>query len=370
MAVAAAPSLDDLFELGRAEAALTRPELGVAEGDISEMAIMGGATMADHVAGYAAAEIKAMFLDGAEGQKLTDLVFDRTGILRNPATTPVGVIQVTKAFPGIAYTIPAGSFVTTEPDANGVKQRAYLDVDVVWNLDEVGVKDVACTGASVGPEGNVGALGFVRFENGALTVAGFTVGNGERFAGGSPEESDPDLRARARDFYRTLRRGTLAALEFGAKVVPSCRRATAVAERSLITGKKTGLVFLYVADADGTSNDAMTAAVALEMINWTAAGDNVQVLAGAQLLLPISLTLTVRAGLAVDVIVANVKNLIVARLNRLKAGETCYRSQIKQAAMNVDPENILECTVVSPAADVAPDANELIRTLTTIITVA
>jgi hypothetical protein len=192
----------------------------------------------------------------------------------------------------------------------------------------------------------------------AVTNSAVTVGGGE-------EETDEELRERIRSFSTTLRRGTLAALEYGALQVATVSQSTAVEDST------TGLTTVYVTDASGASNAAMVADVVDELENWRAAGSLVTVTGGSLYTLnPIQITLSVRTGVDTAAIAADVKDAIVARIARLKIGETCRREIIQQAALNVDPDNITGCTVVLPAADVDPADNQVIRTLAAYITVA
>jgi hypothetical protein len=128
---------------------------------------------------------------------------------------------------------------------------------------------------------------------------------------------------------------------------------------------------VYVSDTNGGSNANMVSKVIIELFNWRAAGALVSVSGGALYdLTPITLSLTVRAGVDTTSIATNVKAAIVDRLARLKIGETASRQAIAQAAMNVDLENITNVNIVNPATDVVPTSpNQLIRTTVGDITI-
>ena len=163
------------------------------------------------------------------------------------------------------------------------------------------------------------------------------------------------MRERARAYSTTLRRATLAAIEHGAKEGAAVYSATAVEDAG-------GIVMVYCTDVDGNSNAGMVADVLLELDEWRAAGVVVNVVGGSlYTLTPIILSLQVRVGVDTQALVAAVKTAIVARLDRLKIGETAYRSAIQAAALNVNV-NILGCTVTTPAADVVPGDQQMIRT--------
>lgn len=361
---APAPSQDDLYNDAKAELVVRRPDLTVLDGDISDMVLASIAAVGDRIVGYAADRIKATFVDGAAGEDLTKLADDHWNVERVAAVAAVGTVSFSRAsFAAGAGDVNAGSVVATQRDALGVEVRFLTDALVHFGATELGPKSVVVTAADTGTAGNVAAAAINRVVT-TLFDSSITVTNAAITVGGAEEESDDDLRDRVRSFSSTLRRGTLAALEYGAKLVTTVKQATAVEDG-------TGAVTVYVTDASGASNAAMVADVIAELENWRAAGSLVTVTGGSLYSLnPIEITLSVRTGVDTAAIADDVKAAIAARVARLKIGETCRREIIQQAALNVDPDNIVGCTVVLPAADVVPTATQLIRTSTSYITVA
>ena len=116
----AAPSFDDLMNLGKAEAIIRRPSLGIRVGDISEMLIAGAAAMADRLIGWFAERVGATFLDGASGDDLTQLAADHWAIQRRAATNSVGTVTFNRASAdGTAQSFPIGTTVATARDSQG-----------------------------------------------------------------------------------------------------------------------------------------------------------------------------------------------------------------------------------------------------------
>jgi len=358
-----APSFDDLYNLGRSEAIIRRPELLIATGDISDMILAASAAMGDAVVAYLAEQIRATFLDGASGDALAKLTDDHWGIQRQDAAAAVG--QVTFTRPSSGGGEPSGSLaigfiVATEPDENGERQEYALTAAASWALSETGDKTVAVAAAATGRAGNavagaVTALTSVPFDS---TI---TVTNAAPMAGGVEAESDEALRERARQFPATLRRGTLAALEYGAKLVVGVATATA-------TESATGLVAVYIADADGLSNYELEQAVAEELENWRAAGVVVEVAGGTLVEQAINYSLTVALGTDVAALEPLIESALTARLERLpvsdgtSAGPAVLRREvIASTVIAVDPAAILGVTVATPAADVVPPAGSLVR---------
>ncbi len=359
-----APSFDDLFADFQAEAQDRRADLTFDAGDIAEMYAYGGAAMADHLAGYFARRIAATYLDGAEKDDLTTLADDHWNIQRFVPNAASGEVTFNRASAAAgAGTLPQGFIVGTAKDQLGREVQLITDEDVTYGALETGNKTVGVTAQLEGIVGNVATVGAV---NRLVTVpfdATITVSNAAAIAGGTEAESDDELRERVRNFSPTIRRGTLAALEYGAKQVVGVAFATAVEG-------DTGVVSVYVSDSAGASNPVMTDAVEAELENWRSAGILVNVYGGTIYNITVDVTLTVRPGVNTAAIASKVKAAIVATVNKLKIGETLYPLQLRTAAKNVDPDGIVDVTIDDPAVGVVPLATQLIRTTAGSVTVA
>src|SRR5690348_756703 len=102
----AAPSWQDIYDLGKATAQVLRTELAVLIGDISDMLLSAATSMSDRVIGFGAEEFKKTYLDGASGDDLTTLVDDHWGIQRHAATQATGQIRLSRTS---ANGAPAGT---------------------------------------------------------------------------------------------------------------------------------------------------------------------------------------------------------------------------------------------------------------------
>lgn len=355
----ATPNAQDLYDLGRAQMLVLRPDLQMRPGDISDASVWSAAAMGDVILGYGAGRDKARFLDGAEDQDLDQLANDRWSVTRDAAQKALGTVTFTHASPQ-SGTIPAGTRVATAPDAAGDFQEFVTDVNLVFAIESS--KSVTATAVKAGRGGNVQATRITRILD-TLFVAGFTVNNAARFVGGSDEQDDIDYREEVRGINRTRQRAIKAALEAGAKTVPGVFTATAVID------PVTYLVTVYVADADGNSNSAMVAAVDLALDDWAAAGATVTVVGGNLRNESITVTLAVRAGVDTVALRERVREAIVGQVNRLKIGDTLYKSYIAAAARAADPIGIVDVEVNIPALSIVPASNEIIRTATTLVTV-
>ncbi len=357
-----APTWQDLYNTGKAEAVLRRPDLAVREGDVSDMFLAGGAAMADRSVGYAAERFDALYLDGARGEDLTLLAADRFGVERTAAVKATGTVTITRSSATAATaTYVVGTIVATERNALGEEVRYLTTAAASWAISENSAKTVAVQAEVAGRAANNGTA------NSVTRILSSSPGNGSYaitassvMVGGAEEESDEALRERCRGINATRERGTIDALETGAKEVPGVTRANAVED-------STGLVTVYVTDEDGNStgtthtvsssvvdDGTMTAKVAIELEDWRAAGSLVNVTGGTLQTVDITVALTVRLGIDVAALVFAVQTAIETAITRLQIGETLYKSYIQAAARLVDPDNILEVTVALPLTDTAP----------------
>lgn len=355
-----AEAWQDFYDLGKATLQTRRPKLVVEEGDVSDAVIAGGASMATALVAYANRKFRATFLDGAEEDDLTERARDR-GVERDTGSKSVGYITLTRPTAGMgAGTIPAGKRVATETDSTGAFASFTVENDVVFAGGDLTKTNILAKCTVVGKTGNVAENTVVRFVDNIFDPT-IVPSNAARFTGGIEQESDEELRDRVRGFFLTQARGTIDALDYGARQVPGVDRVS-------ITVDSSGVVTVFVADAQGNSNAALVAAVAAELENWRDAADVIYVTGGVIVNQAITLTVTVRTGVDVNAMLANIRDAIISRVGRLNPGETLYRDMISAAVRDVDREAIVSADIITPAANVAPTANQLIRTNSGIIT--
>lgn len=350
-AMAGAPTFQELYDIGKAESLIRRPSITFKPGDVSDMVLGGAAAIGDRVIGYVADRFKATYVDGARGADLTTLADDHWGIVRVAAVKASGQVTITRSSATVnPFTLPAGSILATIRDSQGNEVRFVTLAPASWAASTNGARTVAAEAEVAGVGGNVAAAKVTRIISTTLDGT-YVATNAAPFTLGAAEESDADLRERIRQYPSTLRRGTLAALEYGAKQVPGVKYASAVEDG-------TGGVNIYVTDSSGvatgtpttcapsvTDLGTTTTKVAVELESWRAAGSLVTVNAGQVLSVDIAVTLTVRAGVDVAQLITYVTNAISARVALLKIGETLYRSAVQAVIRNVDPVNIVEAGV-------------------------
>ena len=357
-----APSFNDLLSVGQAEAQSLRPDLLFAEGDVTVAQLHAAAAMADAVIRYAAQAFKETFIDGATGDALTTLVNDHLNIQRHPATSAQVTLRFTRTSGGAAGSIPLGTEVATDYDANGDRVVFTTDVAVTVPISNNGPFDVAATATTQGTGTNVPAASLTNI-NSTLFDSTFSVTNLAASGGGNAEEKDEDLRVRARNFFLTLRGGTLAALEQAALSVPEIRVAIA-------TEDSNGITTVRVSDEDGNSTLEMIADAVVAINLVRAAGSVYTVTGGTASLVALGIGLVVRDGFSVAQVSSQLVAAAEARINRIRVGGTLYLDGVTAAIIGLYPDDIFDVDYqtmtiggvpVVPPADYTPDASIVLR---------
>lgn len=344
-----APSFADLLLVGQAEAQARRPDLVFADGDITEAQLHGAAAMTDAGIRFSAQAFRDTFLDGARGDALTALVDDHLNIQRKEASQSQVIVSWSRTTSGPGGTIPNGSTVATVFDATGETVEFTTDSDFIVGAGLNGPFLIACTAVLAGRTGNVAAGAITRLIDQPAFDPNFSITNTAGAAGGNDEESDEDLRTRAREFFLTLRRGTIAALEFGAK------RVLTVAIAKAIEDTTTGITTVRVSDSDGGSTQQMINDVLTELEDWRCAGSLVNVEGGNRVEVSMSITITAkRDGFSVEQAESQMEEAIIARAAKLRSGETLFLDTVKGAVTAVFPDDVLALTIDTIVVDGVP----------------
>ena len=315
------PTWQALFRVGRDEILARSDRLTIEaierEGSDVNALVAAAAAIGDEVVGQLATGLGGLFLDTAKGEALDRLVFDRYGMTRKAAAPAFGtVLFATTAATAAAFTIPAGTVLGTSD-----------------GLQFVTIAAVAFPAASVGPVvANVRSiLAGADQQAKASTIksivtsitgqpADLTVNNSTATAGAADEEADDSLRARARAFFTTARRGTLGAIKLGALAVPGVETASVI-ELLDLDGQPDQIVSVVVADAftDALVEDnanppayqaqsqALGVAIAAALEEVRAAGIPVRVAVAQVVMQPIHFAVAFVAGVDVDTVTTSAK---------------------------------------------------------------
>lgn len=313
--------------------------------------------MAEEIVSSLASCMRGNFVDVARGDQLDRVAFDRYGLTRFSATPSTVVITMTRPSVGSPGTYPAGSRVQTPA---GV--QVATDIDAVFGPTDL-TASIPCTAIIAGPGGNVSAAALTQFKDVPFDTA-FTVTNADGAAGGNDAESDVQFRGRIRNFFPTVRRGVLGAIQFGAMQVPGVAVATAFEATNTLGGPvpiPAGMVQVIVADESGSASAPMLQAVRDALIEYRAGGIPAQVLGGSLAPFP-AVTWSIDFTTGVDTVLVSeqVRAVCVASAQFLAPGETLYRSSLIAAAKTIPGAIVNDTSLVAPVGDVVPTSIDLV----------
>lgn len=376
------PSFQDLFRIARDEALIRNKYLSRTaierEGSDNNIIFAGASAVGDEVIHQLTLVAAASFLDSAIGTDLDRLVFDRYSLTRKSAAPAVGSVSFSTTILNPApFAIPVG---TSLASANGT-QYATTEA-VIFPAASVG-PIVAAVRSVLAGEGQEAKPNTITNILSSITgsPADLVVTNPLATAGNSPDESDTSLRERARQFFPTVRRGTLAALEAKALEVPGVESASAI-EVIDTQGRPARLVQLVVSDkflevfaelgsippSYPAQSQVLAATVFAALDDTRAAGIYVQVIVALVILQAIQLALTFSAGVDVNQVAEQARAVIVSTVNVTPPGQTLYRETLLSALRKVPGLVVTGAEIASPAGDVAPRVTEVLRTSMALVT--
>jgi uncharacterized phage protein gp47/JayE len=354
------PSRADLFAIGRRSLTISpTPRINPSVVDIpgSDLNLVVGSQslMGEEIVARLAVCMLGLWVETATGPALDRVAFDRYGLTRFPATPARIDLTLTRPAPGVGGTYPAGSRVQTTDGT-----QFQVDTDVVFAPADT-TKSVTGTALVSGPDGNVAAFAVAQLAD-APFDSSLTVFNLTGAAGGAEAESDQAFRGRIRDFFPTVRRAVLGAIEFGALEVAGVAVARAIEINNPNSGFPAAFVQLIIADQAGQSTGALETLVANSLIDFRALGIPVEVL-GGQLLTPgptIQWRGAFETGVDQAVVAAQVRAVTVAVGSTLGPGETLFRSALLAAGRTVAGFIVSDTSLVAPIGDTVPTSVNLV----------
>lgn len=247
----------------------------------------------------------------------------RNGVTRDPGSFSTGEVRFQTV--DDTTTIPKGTEVTTELDSDGDALSFFTTKEVTTSSGSTFV-DAPVESAERGAEYNVGSGSLVRLPSPPPGVTGDPpVNNPNATTGGENEETNAELRARAKDFlFATSGGGTKEGVEGGL-----IGRFDGLDEGDVIVDEFPASTPPY-ADViiDGGPSDA-DAKAAIDDLRPVAIDHN--------LVRPTRKTMNVRADVeGTDIDTSTVNDAITEFLSDLGIGDDLFRDQLIQAVMNAD----------------------------------
>ena len=368
------PTYADLFSIARNQLLLANPRLTAVdrEGSDANALVASIAAVGDEVAQQVSYVAAASFLDTATGLNLDRLVFDRYGLVRKPAAAALGTVQFTSAT-GAASTfgIPVQTKLVT---ADGTQFETTQPATFTLGSNGPVTVPVRSVLAGTTQQAGIGEINTL-LSPVPGAVADLLVTNALATAGAADPETDAELRERARRFFTTVQRGTLAAIEQAARGVPGVRYAAAFEDVDAY-GQQTGYVSLAVTDqytdtlallgtvppAYEAQSQQLAERVALAVDQARAAGIYVATIVAQVVLQPVTLLLRVKAGSDTQTVSLEARAACVQVINALAPGAELTVAALEAALANVNGLYQSSDTVTLPVSTVVPTPLQVIRT--------
>ena len=357
------PSRLDLYSVGRSyllqRAARIDPSQVDVLGSDANVFVGSNSVVASTVVRQLSYSVARHFLDGAEGDDLDRLAYDRYTMTRKGASNAVGAVTISRvSILAGGGTVPSGTLLTTRTGAQYITTTPAT----------FGASDTTSTAnvraVQAGKASQAGVNSITKFLNvGSLFDRTLVVTNPVATAGGEDVEDDDTFRSRIRDFWNTARRGILAAIEFGAKTVAGV--ATAQAIEALTTGAQPArVVILYIADSSGVANDALAAIVRVALDDFRAGGIAVIIIPSIPLIVNLELQLQFRANVDTVGLSNNVRAAIVEFINSLPVNGTLSLQQLYTVLQRYSGDGLIpsQNNIVYPVGDLVPAVGQTIRT--------
>ena len=232
--------------------------------------------------------------------------------------------------------------------------------------------DVICAADTAGSDGNTGAATITELVASVPGVSAVT--NPQPFVNGREVETDDARLSRFRDYIRTLARGTIAAVLYGAKTVQRTDASGSVIEyvasASLVEpwiaapgSYPVGLVNVYVHNGAAATSAALVT-LAQQTIDgyyqvdgtavpgWKAAGAKVVVYAATDVPVNVTAAVSVASGYVAAEVVAAAIASVQVYIQSLPAGASVLLAELI-AIVKRDVSGVLNVTMTAPSADVA-----------------
>lgn len=369
------PIFEDLFEIAKREVLIRNPRLSRESvdrpGTDINIMLAAAAAVGDEVINQVANVAVASFLDSASGVDLDRLIFDRYGLTRKSAAPAIGSVNFTTTTATTAsFIIPANTQLIT---GSGLVFQTIIEA--VFPTGSTGPLAVPVRSILAGLNQqtrantitNIGS----RINGSPLDL---TVNNPLATAGAADDEPDEEFRNRARNFFVTVRKGTIAAVEQAALAFPGITSAKLFEVLDPL-GRPARVTELIVTDTftdvlanlnqQSPSYDAQSSALADSLFNSLEdvrpAGIFVKITVATVVLIPIQLALTFDAGTNINDTELQARAAVVNYTNSLRPGENWVYNDAIDSLRGVLGLTVTGAEIVTPSGNVVPSYYEVIR---------
>ncbi len=376
------PTQADLVRVARdeilAKNSRLRRDVIERDGTDANAIVAGIAGVGDELVLHLARICAGQFLSSARGQYLRRLVFDRYGISAKSASPSFGSARFsTTTATTIEFSIPTGTKVQTSDG-----RQFVTTADATFPANSTGPVLVAVRSTQAGISQQARAGTIVNLVSTITNAPGdLAVTNPLATTGGMDEESEDDLRARAKAFFSTVRKGTLSAIKEAALATPGVKAASAF-EGLDAYGRPGFRVQLVVIDnftealvsttttppAYAEQSQVFADALFDALDEVRAAGVNVDIIVGQVILQSVQLALSFTANAAIDTVALRARAAVVNYINSLAPGVALDPANIVEALRKVQGLVVTGSEVVSPAGPIVPARLQVLRTMLAMVT--
>jgi uncharacterized phage protein gp47/JayE len=345
------------------------------------------AAVADAVIGQLIGVQSGVFIDAAKGDALKRRIYDLVGLLPKDAVGALGSVDFQVATAMLSdLAIPAGTKLTSQL---GLEFETTVDVvypKATTNPLTVPVRSLLAGSTIYAPANTINGI------SSTITSApdGLTVNNPRATSVGDDDESDDSYRAGYREFFNTVRRGTLSAIEARARRFPGEGVATKAGgvttakafeildgigrqQKQVLLGITDRFTEQYVvANTDPplyqVESQVLAQAVFNSLVDTRGAGIYVHVYVAATVVQTIQMALSFQATANINDTATRARAAVVNYVNLLAPGQPLLRSALVQVLRGVPGLVVTGNEIVYPPGDVIARALQAIRTSLTYVT--
>lgn len=283
------------------------------------------------------------FVDTAYGEDLTNLV-KLLGIERYLAKKSTGRVKFYRETPAsLDYLIPAGTLVETLPDSDGNVIQFETTENVVM-LTGTTIIYANIQSIIPGISSNVIANKIVVINNPPSGIE--SVANEESTIGGEEEETDENLRDRAKKALETAGAGTIPALLN--KILNTAGiKSVKVLDMERGIGTVDVLVLGDLLPMPSTKLQEITKLAQ----DTKAGGIDIQLYEPTVVTVNLDITLILEEGYLLDDVISLVDNAIDNYFATLEIGESFIRNQLSKEILNNTENKVLDITINAPTAN-------------------
>lgn len=328
---------------------------------ILAMIALGG----EEVVNRAARALAGNFESTAQGRALDRVIFDRKGLTRIPATPAVGQIQLSRPTAGAGAGTVFGALPGNDPAPTRIQTNQginyILTQPAIFGAADLGPITVTAQAELVGLDNQVDANQAWTFVD---TIFDETIiaTNPITMSGAANEETDDRFRGRALNFFPTVRRGTLGAVQFGLESTPGIATASVVEVIQPQNSLPACVLEAFILDALGQANQTLAARGQANLLNFRLAGGAVSVVPGTIQFIDVEFAdLEFDTNIVLDTSAAfeDVRTAVIAAINNQRPGQSLLRSTIIAAARSVPGVLIEDSDLTEPVGTLNPATNSV-----------